>query len=143
MHDRPILTSPLTLSHSITHFGGAPDDFTKPPQVRAPTTGPIFWCLNTHGKKSPPDPASSFIIKTFGPTIPAGNRTDEIYRVSTIIFYPSPCHWIIKDIIPNPLKCAIISNNMIVITGLPGECGIYCSRIYAADSFVLIDDYRQ
>src|SRR5579883_1543242 len=47
---------------------------TRPPQVRVPTMGPIFSRRKNHGKASPPEPASSFTIITFGPKMPAGGQ---------------------------------------------------------------------
>ena len=40
---------------------------TRPPQVRLPTTVPSLLCLNNHGNASPPEPADSLMIITFGP----------------------------------------------------------------------------
>ena len=39
---------------------------TSPPQVRLPTSGPSFACLNSQGRASPPEPENSFAIITFG-----------------------------------------------------------------------------
>ena len=44
---------------------------TRPPQVRLPTSAPTLRCLNIHGMRSPPEPAISLMIITFGPQIPA------------------------------------------------------------------------
>ncbi len=47
---------------------------TKPPQVRLPTSGPSFVSWNMNGSASPPEPAYSFVIMTFGPKIaPTGD----------------------------------------------------------------------
>ena len=40
---------------------------TRPPQVRLPTSGPIFGLRKYHGSASPPEPAISLMIITFGP----------------------------------------------------------------------------
>src|SRR6185295_15257696 len=50
---------------------GTPIVPTRPPHVRVPTSGPSFRCLNMYGSASPPEPADSFTIITFGPKIPA------------------------------------------------------------------------
>src|ERR1051325_6786116 len=50
--------------------GGVSLVATKPPQVRVPTSGPIFRDRNMYGRRSPPDPAISLMIITFGPQIP-------------------------------------------------------------------------
>src|SRR6185436_13506190 len=44
---------------------------TRPPHVRLPINGPILRRLNIYGIKSPPEPAISLTIITFGPQIPA------------------------------------------------------------------------
>src|SRR6266581_8004956 len=47
--------------------GGVSAVWTRPPQVRLPTSKPTLRCLNIQGIKSPPEPAISFTIITFGP----------------------------------------------------------------------------
>src|SRR3954464_3713562 len=49
---------------------------TNPPHVRFPTSNPTFRCLNIHGIRSPPDPAISFTIITFGPQMPAAGEVN-------------------------------------------------------------------
>src|SRR5215510_8188430 len=51
--------------------GGVSAVCTSPPHVRLPTNRPILRRLNIYGIKSPPEPAISLTIITFGPQIPA------------------------------------------------------------------------
>ena len=44
---------------------------TSPPQVRLPTIGPTLNLRNIHGSMSPPEPAPSSMIITFGPNTAA------------------------------------------------------------------------
>ena len=49
---------------------------TSPPQVRLPTSLPRPNLRNIHGSRSPPEPAVSSMIITFGPRIAAfGERS--------------------------------------------------------------------
>ena len=50
---------------------GNPSIPTRPPQVRWPTSGPSLNLRNIHGSRSPPEPAVSSMIITFGPWIDA------------------------------------------------------------------------
>src|SRR5688572_27253602 len=50
--------------------GGVSLVATSPPQVRSPTSGPSLRPLNMYGIRSPPDPAISLMIITFGPQTP-------------------------------------------------------------------------
>ena len=50
--------------------GGVSVVATSPPHVRLPTSGPILRRLNMYGIRSPPEPAISLMIITFGPQMP-------------------------------------------------------------------------
>ena len=50
---------------------GKPRMPTRPPHVRLPTIGPSLNLRNIQGRRSPPDPAVSSMIITFGPWIDA------------------------------------------------------------------------
>src|SRR5204863_4864604 len=50
---------------------GYPETPTSPPQVRLPTIGPTWNLRNIQGNMSPPDPAPSSMIITFGPNTAA------------------------------------------------------------------------
>ena len=65
---------------------------TTPPHVRLPTSVPIFRRLNIQGIRSPPEPAISLTIITFGPQMPAdglvnGMRSPifSLYRSAVIL----------------------------------------------------------
>ncbi len=51
---------------------GPPAIPTSPPQVRVPINLPTPARLKYHGIASPPEPARSLMIITFGPKIPCG-----------------------------------------------------------------------
>ena len=53
---------------------------TRPPQVRVPTSGPIFGLRNMYGSMSPPEPAISLMIITLGPQMPAVGRGEGLRR---------------------------------------------------------------
>ena len=56
---------------------------TSPPQVRLPTSGPIFASRKYHGSASPPEPAYSLMIIAFGPKIaPTGVTKSSPSRVA-------------------------------------------------------------
>ena len=50
--------------------GGVSVVATRPPHVRMPTSGPSLRRLNMYGMRSPPEPAISLMIMTFGPQMP-------------------------------------------------------------------------
>src|SRR3989442_12270176 len=58
---------------------------TRPPQVRLPTSTPIFRRLNIHGIRSPPEPAISLTIMTFGPQIPADGLVNGYRSPATLL----------------------------------------------------------
>ena len=54
---------------------------TSPPHVRLPTSGPTPNLRNMYGSMSPPEPAPSSMIITFGPNTAAdGDRLSAPYR---------------------------------------------------------------
>src|SRR5204862_4782461 len=61
----------VTVPPSIN--AGYCDTPISPPQVRFPISGPVFVYRNIHGIMSPPEPAISFTIITFGPRIDAAD----------------------------------------------------------------------
>jgi hypothetical protein len=77
----PMFSTTQPSSVQIARFGavtvppsistGNPSVPTRPPQVRLPTIGPILNLRHIHGNRSPPDPAVSSTINTFGPWIDA------------------------------------------------------------------------
>ena len=65
--------------------GGVSAVCTRPPHVRLPTSGPIFRRLNIYGIRSPPDPAISLMIITFGPQIPAEGLVKGMRSPATLL----------------------------------------------------------
>ena len=62
---------------------GKPRMPTSPPQVRLPTSGPSSNFRNIQGSRSPPEPAVSSMIMTFGPGMVAtGVRNGLPWRVA-------------------------------------------------------------
>ena len=58
---------------------------TRPPHVRLPTSGPILRRLNMYGIRSPPEPAISLMIITFGPQMPADGLVNGIAIAGDVV----------------------------------------------------------
>src|SRR6185295_1089541 len=69
--------------------GGVSAVRTSPPHVRLPTSGPSLRKRNMYGIKSPPEPAISLMIITFGPQMPADGLVNGYRSPATLLKYPS------------------------------------------------------
>src|SRR6185312_8980797 len=58
---------------------------TRPPHVRLPTSGPSLRRLNMYGIRSPPEPAISLMIITFGPHTPAAGLVNGMRSPATLL----------------------------------------------------------
>ncbi len=58
-------------------------------------------------------------------------------------FIPAPIYRVVCNVGRDTLIFPAISNNMIVITGLPIKTGVYFSRLNGTYTFVLIYNYAQ
>ena len=65
--------------------GGVSAVCTRPPQVRVPTSGPILRRRNMYGIRSPPEPAISLMIITFGPQMPADGLVNGTRSPATLL----------------------------------------------------------
>src|SRR5678815_5401776 len=69
--------------------GGVSLVATRPPHVRLPTSGPILRRLNMYGMRSPPEPAISLMIMTFGPQMPDAGLVNGTRLPAGLLKYPS------------------------------------------------------
>ena len=66
-------------------IGGTSHTPTSPPHVVVPTSGPIPLNRNMYGSRSPPEPAASLMIITFGPQMPAPGNVNALRSATGLL----------------------------------------------------------